>query len=152
MEFERREDVPHKTATGSKLDSVSIWSAVVSVHSPSSPSPSLSFPFISQPPSAGCPEKKNQLERTNIVFPRSSSILHWSRYLASTFPAGHKCPPHPSFRSDSRIKGGSRRPEKSREILAGRLGEINGTRSSESMKNVLSELDRLEGDVICCES
>lgn len=69
--------------------------------------------------------------------------------MASTFPAGHNWPPHPSFRSDSRIRGGSRRPEKSRDILAGRLGGIDGTSSSESMKDGLSDLEfSLHEDVI----
>lgn len=69
-------------------------------------------------------------ERTNIVFPRSSSILHWRRYLARTLPAGHNCPPQPSFRSVCRISGGLRRPEKSMVVVVGRLGGREGTRSS----------------------
>lgn len=74
--------------------------------------------------------ERKALERTNIVFPRSSSILHWRRYLARTLPAGHNCPPQPSFRSVCRMSGGVRRPEKSRVVVVGRFGGREGTRSS----------------------
>lgn len=137
--------VPNESATGSKLDSVVFcqrgglfvleWLA------------QYSFSSNSQKKVKNERSRKAS-ERTNIVFPRISSILHRRRYFASTMPAGHNWPPHPSFASDSSTRGGVRRPSKSRVVRRGAVGGIEGTRSSGKAKNVLFVLSEVEGVVM----
>ena len=68
-------------------------------------------------------------ERTNIVLPLHSSFL-FRRYFASTIPAGHICPPHPSFKSSCNLSGGLRRLLKERVVMPADLGGREGTKSS----------------------
>lgn len=60
-------------------------------------------------------------------------------------PAGHNCPPHPSFASDSSTSGGERRPSKSRDVRKGIVGGSEGIRSSGRVNNVS---EGLGGDVM----
>lgn len=75
-------------------------------------------------------DHRKSLERTNIVFPRNSSILFKSRYSASTILAGHSYPPH-SETSVWSLRGGLRRFLIFRVTICDCCSVLEGKRFSE---------------------
>ena len=71
-----------------------------------------------------------------MVLSFNSSVLHRRRYLARTIPAGQVFPPHPSVKSCLRIKGVSRRPEKSRDTVGSGRSVREGTKSSAMVRKL----------------